>query len=235
MCTVIIIILTLVSSGLFALVSKGGRFTHSPAPRLGGLGDGWRWGECLGQRPLHSFLEPQPRIWVILSALRLWGSCPKTDLSWWPDVTKGWQERAWAVARGGRGHSWGGPAALFWDVHIQCPSGLVWEESVTYPTLQCIIYALPKSGSPIPYPFHLDNLTVPQPQGPCPKSLTCWDRSLLWPLLGPCASPLQHGSSNIKVKWLNRHRERTCGCQGGEGVGQGRIGSLGLADANYYI
>ena len=30
-------------------------------------------------------------------------------------------------------------------------------------------------------------------------------------------------------------REQTCGCQGGEGVGEGWSGSLGLADANYYI
>ena len=29
-----------------------------------------------------------------------------------------------------------------------------------------------------------------------------------------------------------RHREQTCGCQG---VGEGWIGSLGLADVNYYI
>ena len=34
---------------------------------------------------------------------------------------------------------------------------------------------------------------------------------------------------------LFRHREQTCGCQGGEGVGEGWPGSLGLADANYYI
>ena len=30
-------------------------------------------------------------------------------------------------------------------------------------------------------------------------------------------------------------REQTCGCQRGKGMGQGWIGSLGLADANYYI
>ena len=29
--------------------------------------------------------------------------------------------------------------------------------------------------------------------------------------------------------------EQTCGCQGGGGVGEGWIGSLGLADANYYV
>ena len=29
--------------------------------------------------------------------------------------------------------------------------------------------------------------------------------------------------------------EQTCGCQGRGGVGEGSIGSLGLADANYYI
>ena len=32
-----------------------------------------------------------------------------------------------------------------------------------------------------------------------------------------------------------RHTEQTCGCQKEEGVGDGWIGSLGLADANYYI
>ena len=39
----------------------------------------------------------------------------------------------------------------------------------------------------------------------------------------------------LKQKQTHRHREQTCGCQGGEGVGEGIIGSLGLADANYYI
>ena len=37
----------------------------------------------------------------------------------------------------------------------------------------------------------------------------------------------------IKEKQTHRHREQTCGCQGREGVEEGRIGSLGLADANY--
>ena len=32
-----------------------------------------------------------------------------------------------------------------------------------------------------------------------------------------------------------KHREQACGCQGGELVGEGWSGSLGLADANYYI
>ena len=39
----------------------------------------------------------------------------------------------------------------------------------------------------------------------------------------------------MKQKQTLRHGEQTCGCQGGWGVGQGRVGSLGLADANYYI
>ena len=34
-----------------------------------------------------------------------------------------------------------------------------------------------------------------------------------------------------KQKQTHRHREQTCGCQG---VREGWIGSLGLADANYY-
>ena len=36
-------------------------------------------------------------------------------------------------------------------------------------------------------------------------------------------------------KQTHRHREQTCGCQGGGGSGRGWIGSLGLADANCYI
>ena len=39
---------------------------------------------------------------------------------------------------------------------------------------------------------------------------------------------------STKQKQTHRHREQTSGCQGGGGVGKGRIGSLGLADANYY-
>ena len=39
---------------------------------------------------------------------------------------------------------------------------------------------------------------------------------------------------SMKQKQTQRHREQTCGCQGG-GVGEGWIESLGLADANYYI
>ena len=40
---------------------------------------------------------------------------------------------------------------------------------------------------------------------------------------------------STKQKQTHRHREQTCGCQGGTGVGEGRAGSVGLADANYYI
>ena len=39
----------------------------------------------------------------------------------------------------------------------------------------------------------------------------------------------------MRQKQTHRHREQTCGCQGGRGVEEGWIGSLGLADANYYI
>ena len=35
-----------------------------------------------------------------------------------------------------------------------------------------------------------------------------------------------------KQKQTHSHRELTCGCQRGEGVGEGWTGSLGLADAN---
>ena len=38
---------------------------------------------------------------------------------------------------------------------------------------------------------------------------------------------------NLSTKQKKTHREKRC-CQGG-GVGEGSIGSLGLADANYYI
>ena len=40
---------------------------------------------------------------------------------------------------------------------------------------------------------------------------------------------------STKQRETHRHRGQTCGCQGEVGVGKGRIGSLGLADANYYI
>ena len=40
---------------------------------------------------------------------------------------------------------------------------------------------------------------------------------------------------NISMKQTHRPREQTCGCQGGGSVGEGSIGSLGLADVNYYI
>ena len=40
---------------------------------------------------------------------------------------------------------------------------------------------------------------------------------------------------SMKQKRTHRHREQTCGFQGGGEVGKGRIGNLGLADANYYI
>ena len=32
----------------------------------------------------------------------------------------------------------------------------------------------------------------------------------------------------------DRHRDKTCGCQGGEGEGEGWTGNLGLVDRNYY-
>ena len=40
---------------------------------------------------------------------------------------------------------------------------------------------------------------------------------------------------STKQKQTHRHREQTCGYQGGGGVGEGWIGSLGLVGANYYI
>ena len=38
----------------------------------------------------------------------------------------------------------------------------------------------------------------------------------------------------MKQKQTHRHREQSCGFQGGGGA-EGRTGNLGLADANYYI
>ena len=39
---------------------------------------------------------------------------------------------------------------------------------------------------------------------------------------------------STKQKWTHRHREHTCGCQGGE-EGKGWSGRLGLVDANQCI
>ena len=40
---------------------------------------------------------------------------------------------------------------------------------------------------------------------------------------------------NISKKQKQTHRENRLVVAKGEGVGEGRTGSLGLADANYYI
>ena len=40
---------------------------------------------------------------------------------------------------------------------------------------------------------------------------------------------------SMKQKQTHKYREQTCGCQGGEGVREGKIGSLGLAEGNCYI
>ena len=40
---------------------------------------------------------------------------------------------------------------------------------------------------------------------------------------------------SIKQTQTHRHGEQSCGCQGGERVGEGWIWSLGLADPKYYI
>ena len=40
---------------------------------------------------------------------------------------------------------------------------------------------------------------------------------------------------STKQKQTHRHREQICGGQEGGGVGEGWSGSLGLADANFYI
>ena len=38
---------------------------------------------------------------------------------------------------------------------------------------------------------------------------------------------------STKQKQTHRRKEQTCGCQGEEGMKEGRIGGLELADANY--
>ena len=40
---------------------------------------------------------------------------------------------------------------------------------------------------------------------------------------------------NLSMKQKQTHREQTCGCQGGSGVGEGQTGNLALVDAKYYI
>ena len=44
---------------------------------------------------------------------------------------------------------------------------------------------------------------------------------------------LKHGTNEAIYKTeTDTHRDQTCGCQEGERVGEGRTGSLGLADVN---
>ena len=40
---------------------------------------------------------------------------------------------------------------------------------------------------------------------------------------------------SMKMKQTHRHREQTSGCPGGDRVGDGWIGSLGLKDENCYV
>ena len=40
---------------------------------------------------------------------------------------------------------------------------------------------------------------------------------------------------STKHKLTQRHRDQTCGCQGGGGEGEGWTGSLELVDVNCYI
>ena len=48
------------------------------------------------------------------------------------------------------------------------------------------------------------------------------------------SNKIGHKRTYLQNRNRLRHWEQTCGYQGG-GVGEGWIGSLGLADANYYI
>ena len=56
-----------------------------------------------------------------------------------------------------------------------------------------------------------------------------YDMTYMWNLIYGINEPI------YEEKRTHRHREKTCGCQGGGGEGEGWSGSLGLADANYYI
>ena len=47
-----------------------------------------------------------------------------------------------------------------------------------------------------------------------------------------CLTPLL--GTALKNIQTHRHREQTCGCQGGESMGEGWTESLGLVDANCY-
>ena len=40
---------------------------------------------------------------------------------------------------------------------------------------------------------------------------------------------------STEQKHTHRHREQICGCQENRRLGEGRIGSLGLADTNYFV
>ena len=40
---------------------------------------------------------------------------------------------------------------------------------------------------------------------------------------------------SMNQKQTHRHRDQTCGCQGGGWVGEACTGNQGLVDANYYI
>ena len=48
---------------------------------------------------------------------------------------------------------------------------------------------------------------------------------------------LKYGTNEpiYETEQTHRHREQTCGCQGGVGEGVGCTGSLGLVAANYYV
>ena len=46
---------------------------------------------------------------------------------------------------------------------------------------------------------------------------------------------MTHMNLSTKENKTHRHREQTYSCPGGGGVGEGWTGSLGLADANYYV
>ena len=48
-----------------------------------------------------------------------------------------------------------------------------------------------------------------------------------------CESNMTQINISMKQKQTRRYRGQTCGCQGGGR--EGRIGSSGLAEANYYI
>lgn len=101
MCTVRVIILSLVSSELFALGTKATRLLHVQAFWLGGRTSrrGCRWVGHLRRGYSAPFwsLSPESE-----SSSLLWALAPRMTFHSDPNMTRGWQKRSWP-ATGGSG------------------------------------------------------------------------------------------------------------------------------------